>query len=235
MVSVKLLVEGGNMKPGPTVAQQLGPMGINMGKVISDVNEKSKSFKGMTVPIVIEIDPKTRAYTIVIKSPPTSELLKKEAGAAKGSGARLKLISGNIAFERIIAVALQKHDNMLSNDLLDSIKSVLGTCQAMGIVVDSHEIKDVMIDLNDGKYDAMIKAQKTEVDSKKALELKTYFDIVTKKQTAESAAAAALEDEKAKTAAANAAAKPATGSAPAKAGAKAADKPAAKPAAKGKK
>ena len=36
---IKLLIEGGDMKPGPAVAQQLGPMGVNMGKVISDVNE----------------------------------------------------------------------------------------------------------------------------------------------------------------------------------------------------
>lgn len=196
MVTVKLLVEGGNMKPGPTVAQQLGPIGINIGNVISDVNEKTKGFNGMNVPIILEIDSKTKNYEIIVKSPPTSELLKKEASISKASGARLKTIVGNIAFERVIFVSIQKHDNMLSNDLLDSIKSVLGTCQAIGLLVDNKEIKEVLIDLSEGIYDAMIKAKKINVDEEKSNKLKSYFDNINKRQMSESAAAAAVEESK---------------------------------------
>ena len=56
MVKINLLIDGGNMKPGPAVAQQLGPMGVNMGKVISDVNEATKEFKGMKVPVELDVD-----------------------------------------------------------------------------------------------------------------------------------------------------------------------------------
>jgi len=189
MVSIKLLIEGGNMKAGPAVAQQLGPLGINMGQVIDDVNEKTKNFKGMNVPIVLDINSSTKTYTINVKSPPTSELLKKEVSISKASGARLKLTVGNIAFERVLSVALQKHDNMLSNDILDSVKSVLGTCQAMGIIVDSKEVKDVFSDLSQGKYDAIIKAQKVDVDDDKSKSLKSFFDGLNKKQVAENTVA----------------------------------------------
>jgi large subunit ribosomal protein L11 len=187
MVSVKLLVEGGNMKPSPAVAQQIGPMGINMSKVISDINEKTGNFKGMNVPVILDVDGVTKNYTITVKSPPTSELLKKEVGISKGTGARLKSTSGDIAFERIISVALQKHDNMLSHDLMNTIKSVLGTCQAMGVIVDNKEIKDIMSEVNSGKYDAMISAKKTEVDEEKENEIKSYFDNLNKKQSEVSA------------------------------------------------
>ena len=74
---IKLLIDGGNMKPGPAIAQQLGPMGINMGKVISDVNTATKEFNGMKVPVELNVDEKTKEFTIKTSSPPTSELLKK--------------------------------------------------------------------------------------------------------------------------------------------------------------
>ena len=68
------------MKPGPVIAQQLGPMGVNMGKVISEVNVATKEFKGMKVPVELNIDEKTKEFTVKTTSPPTSELLKKELG-----------------------------------------------------------------------------------------------------------------------------------------------------------
>jgi len=196
MVTVKLLVEGGKMKPGPAIAQQLGPMGINMGKVISDVNEKTANFIGMNVPVILNVDGITKEYTIEVMSPPTSELIKKELGIDKASGARLKIRVGNLAFEKVISVALQKHDNMLSNELLSSVKSVLGTCQAMGVLVDSKEIKEIMDDFNEGKYNAMIEAKKVDVDDEKASELKIYFDDIIAKQAADKAAAEAVETAK---------------------------------------
>ena len=84
-MNIKLLIDGGDMKPGPTVAQQLGPMGINLGKVISDINNATKEFKGIKVPVELIVDKKTKEFTIKTFSPPTSELLKKELKLEKGS------------------------------------------------------------------------------------------------------------------------------------------------------
>jgi large subunit ribosomal protein L11 len=85
MTTIKLIVDGGSMKPGPTVAQQLGPMGINLGKVIEDTNKATSGFKGMKVPVALEVDPKTKEFTITVSSPPVSELIKKELGIEKAS------------------------------------------------------------------------------------------------------------------------------------------------------
>ena len=66
MTLIKLLVEGGKMSPGPAVAQQLGPMGINMGDVISQVNDATSEFAGVTVPVHLNVDAGTKEFTIKV-------------------------------------------------------------------------------------------------------------------------------------------------------------------------
>lgn len=204
MVLIKLLVEGGKMSPGPAVAQQLGPMGINMGQVISDVNEATSEFKGVTVPVHLTVDPKTKEFSIKVLSPPTSELIKKELGIEKASGARLKQRVGNFAIEQVISVAKSKHDSMLSNEFMASVKSVIGTCQALGVLIESKEAKEVLEEIAEGKYSEEIDAQKTDVDPEKKKELDAYFKTVEAEQEAvqkaEEAEAAAAEEAKAEAA-----------------------------------
>ena len=127
-MKIKLLIDGGNMKPGPAVAQQLGPMGVNIGKVISEVNQATQEFKGMKVPVELDIDEKTKEFTIHTSSPPTSELLKKELNIEKGTAKNNDEKVGNGSIEDVIKVAKIKHPNMLEKDLKAAVKSVLGTC-----------------------------------------------------------------------------------------------------------
>ena len=58
-MQIKLLVDGGEMKPGPAIAQKIGPLGLNMGKIISDINTATKDFKGMKLPVELNINEKT--------------------------------------------------------------------------------------------------------------------------------------------------------------------------------
>jgi len=198
---IKLLVEGGNMTPGPAVAQQLGPMGVNMGQVISDVNTATQEFKGVTLPVHLTIDPDTKEVSIKVLSPPTSELIKKELGIEKASGARLKQRVGNFAIEQVISVAKAKHDSMLSNDFMATLKSVIGTCQALGVLIENKETKEIMEDINEGKFAEEISAKKTDVDPEKRKELDDYFATIAAKQEeikkAEDAEKAAEEEKKA--------------------------------------
>ncbi len=184
MVSIKLLVEGGNMTAGPAIAQQLGPLGINMGKVISDVNAATAHFKGMNVPVILDVDAGTKEFTIKVLSPPTSELIKKELGIEKASGARLKEQAGNLAIEQVIKIAKSKHEHMLSKDFLGSLKSVIGTCMAMGVLIESKDPKEVLREIEEGKYASEIKEQKTEVDPEKKKALDEFFSEIAKRQEA---------------------------------------------------
>ncbi|MBU2576815.1 MAG: 50S ribosomal protein L11 [Nanoarchaeota archaeon] len=204
MVLIKLLVEGGKMSPGPAVAQQLGPMGINMGQVISDVNEATSEFKGVTVPVHLTVDPKTKKFSIKVLSPPTSELIKKELKIEKASGARLKQKVGNLAIEQVIAVSKAKHNSMLSNEFISTVKSVIGTCQALGVLIESKQPMEILDEIAEGKYKEEIEAQKTDVNPEKKKELDTFFKGVEAEQEAikkaEEAEAAAAEEAKAATA-----------------------------------
>jgi len=201
MALIKLLVEGGNMSPGPAVAQQLGPMGINMGKVISDVNTATSEFKGVTVPVHLTVNPETKEVTIKVLSPPTSELIKKELGIEKASGARLKQRVGNFAIEQVISVSKAKHDHMLSNDFMATVKSIIGTCQALGVLIENKEPKEILEEIAEGKYVEEISAQKTDVDPEKRKELDAHFTEVEAEQEAiqkaEEAEAAAAEEARA--------------------------------------
>ena len=205
MAVIKLLVEGGKMSPGPAVAQQLGPMGINMGKVISDVNTATADFKGINVPVHLDIDAKTKDFTIKVLSPPTSELLKKELKIEKASGERKKLTVGNLAIEQVIAVTKTKHSTMLSKEFISAVKSVIGTCMAIGTLVESKDPKEVLEEIAEGKYKSEIESQKTDVDPAKKRKLELFFKKLQSSQQAElkkEEEEAAAEAEKKATAAA---------------------------------
>jgi len=204
-MKVKLIVEGGNMKPGPAVAQQLGPMGINMGKVIEDVNKETAGFKGTKVPVELDVDPATKEYTITVSSPPMSELIKKELKLEKASGASGSEWAGNIALEQIVGVAKTKMSGLLARDLKAAVKLAVGTCVSMGVLVDSKNPIEIEKDIEEGKYDKEITEEITEVSDEKKKELDSYFAGVKaeqdKKKKVAEAEKAAEEEKKAEAAA----------------------------------
>ncbi len=201
MPVIKLIVDGGAMKPGPTIAQQLGPMGINIGKVIEDVNKATSGFKGVKVPVELNVDAKTKKYDITVSSPPVSELLKKELGLEKGSGQAGKVKVANVAIEQIISIARTKLPNMLARDLKNAVKLVLGSCVSLGLLVENQSPVEVIREVNEGKFDNEISKEKTEVSPVKKAELAAYFAKVKSTQEArakaEAEAAAAAEAAKA--------------------------------------
>ena len=200
-MKVKLIVDGGNMKPGPTVSQQLGPIGVNLGKVIEEVNKATAGFKGMKVPVEIDVDTKTKEFTISISSPPVSELIKKELKLEKGSREASKIKAGNLAIEQVISIAKIKLPNMLAKDLKAAVKLVLGSCVSLGALVESKEPREVTEEVNSGEYDEEISEEKTQVDAQKRAELDKFFAEVSAKQEeaikAEEEAKAAEEAAKA--------------------------------------
>ncbi|RMD66935.1 50S ribosomal protein L11, partial [Candidatus Pacearchaeota archaeon] len=169
---------GGDMKPGPAVAQKLGPMGINMGKVISDVNAETSGFKGMKVPVELDVDPATKAYTIKVFSPPAAELLKKELGIEKGSGKSGQVWAGNVAFETIVGIAKAKQSNSPAKDLKSLVKTIVGTCVSMGVLIDNKTPKEIEEDIEAGVYDEIIEKELTEPSEEKKRELEEYFSKV---------------------------------------------------------
>lgn len=150
--SVNALVDGGKASAGPPLGPALGPLGVPVPKVVQAINEKTKDFKGMKVPVTITVDDK-RNFEITVGTPPTTALLKKELGIEKGPQNPGSEVAGNLNFEQAIKVAKMKKDDILSMDLKNATKEILGCGVPMNLTVDNKSIQEVQKEIDEGKYD----------------------------------------------------------------------------------
>jgi large subunit ribosomal protein L11 len=157
------MVEGGKASAAPPLGPALGPAGVNIGQVIKAINDKTATFKGMQVPIKVIVEPSTKEFEITVGTPPASALILKEAGIEKGSGSPNTDKVADILIEQVIKVAKMKEDDTLGKTLKEKAKEICGTCQSMGIMVEGKAANETIADINAGKYDAEIKAEKTEL------------------------------------------------------------------------
>ena len=199
---IDLLVKGGEAKGGAALGPKLGPLGLKMQDVLNKVNEKTASMKGMDVPVKLIVDTETKTFEIEVGTPPVSALLKKEANINKGSGRAAEIKVSTIAIEHAIKIAKIKWDDLLGDTLKSKVKEVIGTCVSAGILVEGKEPKEVLKEIDEGKYDAEINEEKTEIqaDKLKALQaeqkrLGAEADKKQKEEKKEEAAAPAEGEE----------------------------------------
>mgnify|MGYP003581022906 FL=1 len=150
--SISALVTGGEASAGPPLGPALGPMGINVLQVVNTINDKTKDFSGMKVPVKVEVNPDTKRFTVEVGVPPTAALINKEAGVGKGSGAAGTAVAGNIDIESAIKIAKMKIDSSYARDIKGALKEVIGTCLSSGIQVENKPAKEVYDDIKTGKY-----------------------------------------------------------------------------------
>jgi len=172
---IKLLIDAGGMKPGPALSQKLGPTGINVNQVITKVNESTKEFEGMKVPVEVDIDVVAKTIEVKVSSPPASGLLKREAGIDKGSGIPSKTKVGNLSIEQIISVAKSKYPNLLARTMKTAVKEIVGTCVSLGILIENKHPAEIQAEVDAGKYDKEISSERTETSAEKKANLEKFF------------------------------------------------------------
>jgi large subunit ribosomal protein L11 len=163
--TVEALIEGGKATAAPPLGPALGPLGLNIGQVISDINKKTESFKGMQVPIKIIADKAAKTYEITVGTPPSSALIKKEAGIEKGSGKQLLEHVADLRIEQIIKIAKMKEGNLHGKTPKARVKEIIGTCNSMGVMVEGKHAKDALHEVEEGKFDQKIASGKTELSA----------------------------------------------------------------------
>ena len=161
--SIEVLIEGGKATAAPPLGPALGPMGVNIGQVVGDINKKTESFKGMQVPVTLVVDDETKEYTITVGTPPASALIKAEARIEKGAGNPILEKVADLKIEQIIKVATMKEDNLLGKDLKMKVREIVGTCQSMGILVEGDNAQGVLKRITDGEFDKKISERRTEI------------------------------------------------------------------------
>lgn len=204
--AVDVIVEGGKASAGAAMGKAFGPLGVNLQAILEQINEKTKDFVGMKVPVKVIVETDDKSFEIEVGSPSVSELIKTEINLKKGSGEQSVAKVGNLAIEQVIKIARMKRDSMLANDLKAAVRMVIGSCQSLGILVESKEAKETSQDVANGKYDKEINEEKTEASPDKLEKLNSEFRTLEKKQ-AEIAKEKAEEEKKAE----EEAAKPAEG------------------------
>ncbi len=147
--TVDVLVEGGKATAAPPIGPTLSAMKLNVGQVVADINEKTKGFAGMQVPVKIIVDSETKKYTITVGSPPVSALIKKEMKVQKLAWIKdgNKTLPGDVKLSALIEIAKSKD---IPGDLDARVKQVLGTCLSGGVTVDGRSPKDVIADIKSG-------------------------------------------------------------------------------------
>ncbi|GIU69627.1 MAG: hypothetical protein KatS3mg002_0863 [Candidatus Woesearchaeota archaeon] len=169
--SVDALINGGQASAAPPLGPALGPLGVNIGQVIAEINKKTASFKGMQVPIKVTVDTSTKEFEVTVGTPPASALLLKEAGIEKGSGKPHVEKVADIMIEQVIKVAKMKEDNLLGVSLKKKVKEIIGTANSLGILVEGMPAKEAIKLVDQGKWDAEINAGKTELSEEELKKL----------------------------------------------------------------
>jgi len=148
--TVEVLVEGGKATAAPPIGPILSPLKINVGQVVTEINEKTKGFAGMQVPVKIVVDTETKKFTISVGSPPVSALIKKEMKVQKLAFIKEgnKTLPGDIKLSSVISVAKSKE---IPGSLNARVKQVLGTCLSGGVTIDGRNPKEIIAEINSGK------------------------------------------------------------------------------------
>jgi large subunit ribosomal protein L11 len=150
---VELLVSGGQATAGPPLGPALGPLGVNVMAVVNKINELTKDYAGMKVPVKVTVDPETKTFEVSVGTPTTSALIVSELKIEKGSGNPKAQKVGNLTMGQLIRIAKIKRPELLSKKLKSSVKEILGTCVSMGVTVEGKDPKEVMREIDEGKYD----------------------------------------------------------------------------------
>jgi large subunit ribosomal protein L11 len=158
--TIEVLVPGGKANPGPPLGPELGPTPVNVQDVVQQINDETAAFDGMEVPVTVDYDD-DGSFTISVGVPPTAELIKDEAGFDTGSGEPQKDFVADLTVEQVKKIAEQKSSDLLSYDLKNATKEVVGTCTSLGVTIEGNDPREFKKRIDEGEYDDMFADEAT--------------------------------------------------------------------------
>ncbi len=157
---VEALISGGEATAGPPLGPALGPLGVNVLQVVNKINELTRDFKGLKVPIKVIVDVDTKEFEVEVGIPTTSALIAREAGIEKGSSNPGNEMVGNITFDQLLKISRIVNQKIKLKDLKKVILQVIGTCVSMGVTIDGIDPREMTKLVKEGKYDDKIYGEK---------------------------------------------------------------------------
>jgi len=152
---VDLLVSGGQATAGPPLGPALGPLGVNVLEIVNKINELTKDYAGMKVPVKVTVDSETKEFEVSIGTPTTSALIVRELKIEKGSGSPNTEKVGNLTMEQVIRISKLKRPELLAKTLKAAAKEALGSCVSMGVTVEGKDPREVQREIDEDKYNEL--------------------------------------------------------------------------------
>ena len=152
---VELIVNGGQANAGPPLGPALGPLGVNIVAVVNKINEVTKEYAGMKVPVKVSVDTDDKTFEVTVGTPTVSALIVAELKIEKGSGTPNSVKVGDLSMEQIVRIAKIKAPQLLSTNTENAAKEVLGTCVSLGVTVEGKDPRDVQADVDAGMYEQL--------------------------------------------------------------------------------
>ena len=131
---IKIQAPGGRATPAPPIGPALGQHGVNIQEFVSQFNDLTKEMMGDIIPVEVTIY-KDRTFTLVLKTPPAAELLKKAAKVEKGSATPHTAKVGTVTKAQVKEIAERKMTDLSARTIDQAIKIIEGTARSMGITV----------------------------------------------------------------------------------------------------
>jgi len=156
---VELIVNGGQANAGPPLGPALGPLGVNIVAVVNKINEITKEYAGMKVPVKVSVDTEDKTFEVSVGTPTASALIVAELKIEKGSGTPSTVKVGDLSMEQIIRIAKIKAPQLLATNTKDATKELLGTCVSIGVTIEGKDPRDVQNDIDAGTYDQLFGSQ----------------------------------------------------------------------------
>lgn len=150
--TIEALVPGGQADPGPPLGPELGPTPVDVQAVVQEINEQTEAFDGTEVPVTITYED-DGSFEIEVGVPPTAELIKDKAGFDTGSGEPQKDFVADLSVEEVKQIAEQKLPDLLSYDLKNAAKEIVGTCTSLGVTIEGEDPREFKERIDSGEYD----------------------------------------------------------------------------------
>lgn len=155
-ITVEAMVEGGKASGGPPIGPALGPTGVNIFQVVTKINEVTEAFAGLKVPVTITVYPADKSFEVEVGTPPTSALILKEVGVAKGSGEPSTNIIGNLTLDQLKSIARGKAADLSALTMKNAALIISGTCVSMGVTVEGKMAKEFQQEVREGLWDEQL-------------------------------------------------------------------------------
>ncbi|MCW4001057.1 MAG: 50S ribosomal protein L11 [Candidatus Bathyarchaeota archaeon] len=150
---VEVIVSGGQANAGPPLGPALGPLGVNVMAIVNKINEVTKEYAGMKVPVKVSVDTEDKTFEVTVGTPTSSALIVAELKIEKGSGTPNTVKAGDLTMEQILKIAKIKSPQLLASNIKDAAKELLGTCVSIGVTVEGKDPRDVQKEIDAGNYD----------------------------------------------------------------------------------